>query len=187
MMGGIDPNMQDPNMMDGTDPNMQDPNMNDGGDMGQFDTGFDAGVNANEDEDPKKYIQQLTGKLSQSYRSYENENGPDGELASYIAGMIGKAVGNGKDDKTKKKMIKAINTSEGPDEDGMEDMSGDDENQDMNDLQQEEPMMEGTHRYFTKKELLERLNQELDNNRENTMPQKREKKKKSIFNGKIFK
>ena len=72
MMGG-DPNgamppMDDPNMMGG-DPSMM------GGDMGngsEFDTNFDAGVDADEDTDPKKYIQQLTGKLSQSLRKYNS-------------------------------------------------------------------------------------------------------------------
>ena len=33
---------------------------------GDFGGGFDAGVEADEDEDPKRFIQQLTGKLSQS-------------------------------------------------------------------------------------------------------------------------
>lgn len=36
----------------------------------EFDTNFDAGVEADEDEDPKKYIQQLTGKLSQIGRAH---------------------------------------------------------------------------------------------------------------------
>lgn len=55
----------------------------------QFDTNFDAGVEANEETDPKKYIQQLTGKLSQSLRSYnENLPQPDADLDKYVAGMI---------------------------------------------------------------------------------------------------
>ena len=46
-----------------------------------FDSNFDAGVEADEETDPKRFIQQLTGKLSQSLNSYNNENGePDTEL-----------------------------------------------------------------------------------------------------------
>lgn len=67
----------------------------DGG-QGQFDTNFDAGVEANEEEDPKKYIQQLTGKLSQSLRSYnENLPQPDADLNKYVAGMIVKQTVDG--------------------------------------------------------------------------------------------
>ena len=49
----------------------------DGMDMGNddsaFDTNFDAGIDADENTDPKKFIQQLTGKLSQSLRKYNND------------------------------------------------------------------------------------------------------------------
>ena len=47
--------------------------MNNMGDNNEFDTNFDPGVEADEEQDPKKFIQQLTGKLSQSLRKY-NEN-----------------------------------------------------------------------------------------------------------------
>ena len=51
--------------------------------------GFDAGVEADPVEDPEKYIQQLTGKLSQELRSYNNDQEePDTELNKYVAGMI---------------------------------------------------------------------------------------------------
>lgn len=60
---------------------------NDGGNP--YDTNFDAGVEADESTDPKKYIQQLTGKLSQSLRAYnENLPQPDADLDKYVAGMI---------------------------------------------------------------------------------------------------
>ena len=79
MMGG------DPN---GAMPPMDDPNMM-GGDMGngsEFDTNFDAGVDADEDTDPKKYIQQLTGKLSQSLRKYNSSlPQPETDLCKYVA------------------------------------------------------------------------------------------------------
>ena len=60
-----------------------------GGEENPFDSNFDAGVEADEDEDPKKFIQQLTGKLSQSLRSYnESLPTPDVDLSKYVAGMI---------------------------------------------------------------------------------------------------
>lgn len=62
----------------------------------EFGADFDAGVEANEDEDPKKYIQQLTGKLSQSLRKYnEGLPKPDAELSKYVAGMIIKQAVDG--------------------------------------------------------------------------------------------
>ena len=93
-MGG-DPNMgADPNMggdMIGMDPNMPmgDPQMQIPADNGAFDTNFDAGVEADEEQDPKRFIQQLTGKLSQSLRKYnETLPQPDVDLDKYVAGMI---------------------------------------------------------------------------------------------------
>ena len=70
-------------------PQQQEPQEN-------FDADFDAGVEANEEEDPKKYIQQLTGKLSQSLRKYNEElPKPDAELSKYVAGMIIKQAVDG--------------------------------------------------------------------------------------------
>ncbi|MBP5455578.1 MAG: hypothetical protein J6Y37_03700, partial [Paludibacteraceae bacterium] len=58
----------------------------DGGMMDEPMDGFDPGVEANEDEDPKKFIQQLTGKLSQSLRSYNSQlPRPDADLCKYVA------------------------------------------------------------------------------------------------------
>jgi len=46
---------------------------------------FDAGVQADEESDPKKFIQQLTGKLGQSLRKYNDKNGtPDFELEKFV-------------------------------------------------------------------------------------------------------
>lgn len=77
---GMDPNM-------GGDPNMMgDPNA-----AGEENYGadFDAGVQASEEDDPKKFNQQLTGKLSQSLQKYEDSLGgqPD-DLPKYVGGMI---------------------------------------------------------------------------------------------------
>lgn len=43
----------------------------------------------NMDDDPKTYIQHLTGKLSQELRNYnQNQEESDSELNKYVAGMI---------------------------------------------------------------------------------------------------
>lgn len=82
-MGG---NFMPQDMSGGVD--MQQMPMGDQG-QSQFDTNFDAGVDADEEQDPKKYIQQLTGKLSQTLRKYNEDNGqPDVDLNKYVAGMI---------------------------------------------------------------------------------------------------
>lgn len=85
---------------------------NDGGN--EFDTNFDAGVEADEDSDPKKYIQQLTGKLSQKLNSYNKDNN-DPDLSKYVAGMIvSQAVKNLGDD-DKKEIIDKIENGGGDD------------------------------------------------------------------------
>ena len=66
------------------------------GDNNEFDTNFDPGVDADEEQDPKKFIQQLSGKLSQSLRKYNENNGqPDADLNKYVAGMITKQAMEG--------------------------------------------------------------------------------------------
>lgn len=103
------PDMQDP--MDTNVVNGEMPPMNDNSGS-EFDTNFDAGVEADEDEDPKKYIQQLTGKLSQELGKYNNELGePDVELSKYVGGMIVKQVAKNLDEPGKKELIKKINTT----------------------------------------------------------------------------
>ena len=50
---------------------------------------FDAGVEANEETDPKKFIEQLTGKLGQSLRKYNEEQGqPDFELEKFAINSL---------------------------------------------------------------------------------------------------
>lgn len=70
--------------------------MPDGDETNPFDSNFDAGIDADEENDPEKYIQQLTGKLSQSLNKY-NENLPqvDRDLNKYVAGMILKQTTKG--------------------------------------------------------------------------------------------
>lgn len=161
--------MGDP-MMDGGPnggmPPMDDTMMgedSDGMDMGNddsaFDTNFDAGVDANENTDPKKFIQQLTGKLSQSLRKYNNDlPKPDEELSKYVAGMILKQTTDGLTDSDKKDIIDKVNGN-GSDNDSGDDMTPmEDQSMDMqDDMGEENPMMEG----FNRRKLINELFQEL--------------------------
>lgn len=53
------------------------------------DTPFDAGVEVDEESDPKKFIQQLSGKLGQSLRKYSDQNGsPDFELEKFAINSV---------------------------------------------------------------------------------------------------
>lgn len=102
---------------------MNDMPMGNAPDMGQMPMGdaeanpyeadFDAGVEANEEEDPKKFIQQLTGKLSQSLRKYnENLPQPDGDLNKYVAGMVVKQCVEGLPQEDKQEILDKVNSDE---------------------------------------------------------------------------
>ena len=78
-----------------------------------YDTNFDAGVDADEEEDPRTYIQQLTGKLSQSLRAYnEDRPQPDTDLCKYVAGMINKQASAGLSEKDVKEILDKIEAGE---------------------------------------------------------------------------
>lgn len=145
-MGGMPP-------MDGQMP--QD-GMNDG--SSEFNTNFDAGVDADEDSDPKKFIQQLTGKLSQSLRKYnENLPQPDVELSKYVAGMILKQSTEGLTDGDKKEIIDKV--GEDSDNNGNEMPQMDNQGTENG----EQPMMESINH----RKLINELFQELTQNRDN--------------------
>lgn len=95
----MDMGMSDPSMMGtmGGDTTMAGAPMSDPSMMGAmgdeqpnpYEADFDAGVEADEESDPKTFIQQLTGKLCQSLRKYnENQPQPDEDLNKYVAGMV---------------------------------------------------------------------------------------------------
>lgn len=77
-----------------------------------YDKNFDAGVEANEEEDPEKFIQQLTGKLSQSLKKFNDENGTDAGLNKYVAGMIIKQAMKGLNDKDAKEIMDKVKADE---------------------------------------------------------------------------
>jgi hypothetical protein len=183
-----------PPMDDSSMPPMDDAEMNDemGGEMPDagneemptdFDSNFDAGVEADEETDPKRFIQQLTGKLSQSLNSYNNENGePDTELGKYVLGMLVKQGVKGMDEKDKKEIIKKINTEDSEDmsdemDDNMSDDMGDQEemtgdaipdmSDDMGAMQNESKVMK-----FTKKQIFESFGLSMQD--DNKTPEKKE-------------
>lgn len=79
----------------------------------EFDTNFDPGVEADEEQDPKKFIQQLTGKLSQTLRKYNKNNGqPDADLNKYVAGMIAKQAMEGLSQEDADEIIDKIKSDE---------------------------------------------------------------------------
>ena len=109
------------------------------GEEKSFDNDFDAGVEANEDDDPKRYIQQLTGKLSQKLRDYNESLGEtDTDLNKYVAGMVVKQATKNLDEKDKKEIIQKINSDDNSDisndeEPSDADLDSDSHNDDMND------------------------------------------------------
>lgn len=79
--------------------NQNDVEGNDFDNMGETDDGLD----------PKKSVQQLTGKLSQELRSYNNDQEqPDEDLNKYVAGMIIPQATKAMTDKGKKEVINKI-------------------------------------------------------------------------------
>jgi hypothetical protein len=74
-------------------------------------TPFNAGVEADEDEDPKKFIEQLTGKLGTTLRSYtKKEGGPDFDLEKYIINSVISATHTAEmEEEDRKDIIKKIN------------------------------------------------------------------------------
>jgi hypothetical protein len=105
-MGGIDnqsmPPMDDNMEMDNNDISPMD-------DMPMGGEEFDAGINVDSNADPKKYIQQLSGKLSQELRKYNQEQPqPDTELNKYVAGMIIPQASQGMTDQDKEEVINKL-------------------------------------------------------------------------------
>ena len=124
-----DPSMQvTPEMMNppgalsmGGDPNAM--GAAPGGEENPFGGNFDAGVQADEDTDPEEFIQQLTGKLSQSLKDYDEQNPGNLDLDKYVIGMIVKQAVKGMDEGERKKVIKKIKETPLPGDDQMEDAS----------------------------------------------------------------
>lgn len=185
--------MPEPAPMDGPDGNMPEGPMPQEDPMGmppaddgqsEFDTNFNAGVEADEDTDPKKFIQQLTGKLSQTLSAYNNENGgSDTETNKYVANMLVAQVAKNLDDSDKKEVIKKINTAVGPE--GNEEQSEEEPIDAPEDEGGEDPIMENVVHVINKRQIKEALNDEIfaDTSNDKVSP-KRKNKKPSPFDGK---
>ena len=79
---------------------------------------FDAGVEADEDEDPEKFIQQLAGKLGTSLRKYNDERGePDFDLEKYAINSVISATHTAEmEEEDQKDIIKKVKMSGAGDE-----------------------------------------------------------------------
>lgn len=95
----------------GNEPPMDEPTQNDDG-MSNFGPKFDAGVEADPNSEPDKYIQQLTGKLATELRKYIEKNN-DADIAKYVLGMIIAQACKPLTDADKKEMIDKINEVHG--------------------------------------------------------------------------
>lgn len=73
---------------------------------------FDAGVEANEQTDPKKYIEQLTGKLAQTLRDY-NKDQSDSDLNKFVINSIIPASIPSMDNEDAKDVIDKVNDNIG--------------------------------------------------------------------------
>jgi hypothetical protein len=102
---------------------------------------FDAGVEADEESDPKKFIQQLAGKIGQSLRDYEKGlDNPDFELEKFVINSVISATNTADmDDSDRKDIIDKIETS-GADDNNQE---SDSEIKDDNNVDDNQPDSDG--------------------------------------------
>lgn len=144
-----------------------------------FGGNFDAGVEANEETDPEKFIQQLTGKLSQSLKKYNDENGDDETgLNKYVAGMIATQASKGLTDSEKDEIIKKINSGNVEDEEPVDDEI---DNEGGEEIETPEDMpMESKKYRFSKKQIVESILMQQDSRDDNK--QREEKKSPKVKN-----
>ena len=126
--GGFDVGNDETN----TEPFGDTPDNNDVSDKPFDDTPFDAGVDANEDEDPKTFIQQLSGKLGQSLRKYSGQqNQPDFDLEKFAVNSVLSATHTGEmDDQDQKDIIDKVKSSGQVNDMDSQDNGGDNTNMD---------------------------------------------------------
>jgi hypothetical protein len=85
---------------------------------------FDAGVEADEDTDPEKFIQQLSGKLGQSMRDYTEDKGePDFDLEKFAINSVVSASHTAEmDEEDREDIIDKVKTAGRGDDDSGEDV-----------------------------------------------------------------
>lgn len=149
--------------MPNTSNDMNNPNAQQDDMSSEFDSNFDAGVEADEDTDPKKFIQQLTGKLSQSLNTYNEENGkPDTELGKYVLGMLVTQGTKGMDEKDKKDIIKKIKSNNESDSNEDYEMPENDSDSEIEDSDTNNMKMESKVFKLTKKQIFENFGIAID-------------------------
>ena len=110
-------------------------------------TPFDAGVEADEEEDPKKFIEQLAGKIATTLRTFTKDEGqPDFELEKYVINSVIAATHTAEmDEEDRKDIVKKIEDSgKGEDEPTDEAPAEDEALVDEVPAEEEEPIDEGT-------------------------------------------
>lgn len=102
-----------------------EPDNDSGSEEENYGNDFDAGVGADENEDPEKYLQQLTGKLCAKLKKYNDEKPePDAGMCKYIAGMVLAQCTKGLDEKEKDEILSKLTKSDdGEDTDNEQDKS----------------------------------------------------------------
>ena len=113
---------------------------------------FDAGVDADEESDPKKFIEQLSGKLGQSLRQFTKDNGqPDFELEKFAINSVISATHTAEmDEADKNDIIKKINNSG---EDETQDFGDDNQGGELNFSAEEEPVHEEEFNIYESEDL----------------------------------
>lgn len=134
-MGDLDDVLDDADTSDG-----------EGGDKPFDDEPFDAGVEADEDTDPEKYIQQLSGKLGQTLRKYTDDEGkPNFDLEKFAVNSVLSATHTAEmDDEDQEDIIKKVKSAGRGEFDGED---NDDVDLDIEDdsLGDDEPVEESTY------------------------------------------
>ena len=75
------------------------------------DEGFDAGIDVDEDKDPKNYIEKLTGKLAQKMRDY-NETNQDSDLNKFVINSLIPATIPAMDEEDTSDVIDKVNDNQ---------------------------------------------------------------------------
>jgi hypothetical protein len=107
---------------------------------------FDAGVEADEDTDPKKFIEQLTGKLGQSLRNYTEERGePDFKLEKFAINSLLSATHTSEmDERDRRDIIKKVKKAGEPKNDTSSENQGEEEIETEKEEELDENMYIGT-------------------------------------------
>jgi hypothetical protein len=118
--------------------------------------GFNAGVEADEDTDPKKYIEQLTGKLAQKLRDY-NGTDEDSDLNKFVINSLIPAAVPSLDDQDAKDVIDKVKNNIGKNEGNSENEIPQDNNQDQAPVNQEEPTQQTESKHTEIDELVNEI------------------------------